>query len=61
MRKKPEQETEQRCLQWHDVWPAGDFVRKLIRYNTGNESKVDNYAGLTFYFEYSNDDDGDVD
>ena len=46
MRKKPEQETEQRCLQWHDVWPADDVVTKVITYNTGDESEVDNCAAF---------------
>ena len=31
--------------------------KKLMTYNTGDESKVDNYAGLTFHSEYLNDDD----
>ena len=34
-----------------------DFVQKLITYDAGDESKVDNYAGLTFHSEYLNDDD----
>ena len=31
--------------------------KKLMTCNTGDESKVDNYAGLTFHSEYLNDDD----
>ena len=58
--KRPEQETEQRCLQRHDVLPADHGVTKLITYDTGDESKVAKLLS-TFQSEYSYDDDGDVD